>query len=106
MPGTEGHAGTDHGKSHGSPGPSDGGPFAEVNARMHDAMNVPPSGDVDLDFARGMVPHHEGAVEMARIELREGKDPEMRRLAEQVVSSQKAEIATMKAWIAKREPSR
>ncbi len=79
------------------------GPFTEANARMHRAMAVPPTGDVDLDFARSMVPHHEGAVEMARIQLREGKDPEMRRLAEQVVSSQEAEIATMKAWIAERQ---
>jgi uncharacterized protein (DUF305 family) len=58
---------------------------------MHHAMAVPPSGDVDRDFAAGMLAHHVGAVEMAQVELRFGRDPEMRRLAEAIVAAQEEE---------------
>lgn len=89
------HQGMDHAK------PAD--PFAASMARMHEGMAVEPSGDVDLDFARGMVPHHQGAIDMARIELEKGTDPAMRRLAQSVVASQEAEVAGMRKWIAQRE---
>ena len=79
-------------------------PFAAVNARMHREMAVAPSGNVDVDFMRGMIPHHQGAVEMAEILLKEGKDPETRALAESIVKNQKAEIAMMKAWLEKHAP--
>lgn len=77
--------------------------FREANDRMHAAMTVPSSGDVDLDFARGMLPHHQGAVDMANIQLRHGTDPEMKSLAIKVVQTQKEEIRQMEEWIAKRE---
>jgi uncharacterized protein (DUF305 family) len=67
---------------------------------MHDMMR-PMSGDADRDFVAGMIPHHQGAVEMAKIELQYGKDPAMRRLATNIVKSQEKEIGEMKAWQAR-----
>jgi len=65
--------------------------------RMHDSMlRTPPSGNVDVDFLVQMIPHHEGAVEMARLYLIAGNDPLVRRLAEEIISGQQAEITAMK----------
>ena len=67
--------------------------------RMHKDMHVTYTGDTDTDFARGMVPHHQGAVDMAEVVLKHGKDEEVRKLAEWILASQKQEIAWMKRWI-------
>jgi uncharacterized protein (DUF305 family) len=72
-----------------------------ANEGMHKAMAVEMTGDVDVDFVRGMIPHHQGAVDMAKIVLQYGKDPEIRKLAEQVVAAQETEIAFMNAWLEK-----
>jgi len=67
-------------------------------ARMHeDMLRAPPTGDADRDFLATMIPHHEGAVEMARLLLIHGKDPLVRRLAEDIIAGQQAEIEAMKA---------
>jgi uncharacterized protein (DUF305 family) len=75
--------------------------FAKVNAAMHTAMDIEYSGNADVDFAKGMIPHHQGAVEMAKIELEFGKDPELRKLAEDIIKAQETEIAFMNAWLEK-----
>lgn len=75
--------------------------FAEANAKMHGDMALEYTGDTDVDFVRGMIPHHQGAIDMAKIELQYGKDPEIRKLAEEVIKAQEGEIAMMKEWLAK-----
>lgn len=66
------------------------------------SMVMPSTGDPDTDFLRGMIPHHEGAVEMARAEIANGTDPKIREMAEEVIRTQQAEITTMRAWLAER----
>nr|WP_292837967.1 DUF305 domain-containing protein [Mesorhizobium sp.] len=68
--------------------------------KMHaDMMGTAYTGDADADFVRGMIPHHQGAIDMARIVLEHGKDPEIRKLAEAVVTAQEAEIKEMQDWL-------
>jgi uncharacterized protein (DUF305 family) len=69
---------------------------------MHAAMNIAFTGDADADFVRGMIPHHQGAVEMAKVVLAFGKDPAVRKLAEEIVKAQETEIALMQSWLKQR----
>lgn len=75
--------------------------FEDANAKMHEGMTMPMTGNTDVDFAKGMIPHHQGAIDMAKIELQYGKDPELRKLAEEIIKAQEGEIAFLKAWLAK-----
>ncbi len=85
--------------------PSDTPAVAEykaAHARMMRAMDLPYSGDPDVDFRTHMIPHHAGAIDMARVALRHAKDPWTRQLAESVIYEQQREIAEMQGWLSRR----
>jgi uncharacterized protein (DUF305 family) len=67
---------------------------------MHQSMMQSFTGDADVDFVQGIIPHHQGAIDIAKIELRYGKDPEIKKLAEDIIKAQEGEIAAMNAWLA------
>ena len=75
--------------------------FAEANAKMHKDMAITFTGNADKDFVSGMIAHHQGAIDMAKVELEYGKDPEIRKLAETIIAAQEGEIKQMKTWLAK-----
>ena len=68
---------------------------------QQDMATTPMTGNADRDFVSMMVPHHQGAIDMARIELQYGKDPVLRRMATDIVAAQQKEIAEMRHWQAK-----
>ena len=75
--------------------------YMEANAAMHHGMAIEFTGDADVDFARGMIPHHQGAIDMAKVVLEHGKDPELRKLAEDIIAAQESEIAFLREWLEK-----
>jgi uncharacterized protein (DUF305 family) len=76
--------------------------YAEANMRMHRDMNITLTGDADQDFLNGMIPHHQGAIDMAKVVLAHGKDPRVKKLAQEIIKAQEKEIALMKSWLAKK----
>jgi hypothetical protein len=64
--------------------------------KMMDDMSIKPTGDVDKDFVAMMVPHHQGAIDMAQAELRYGHNEQLRRIAQEIVVEQQQEIVAMR----------
>jgi uncharacterized protein (DUF305 family) len=97
--------GSHGGMSQGMQPKGDTGPsslaFQGINMKMHGAMDIAFTGNADVDFVKGMIPHHAGAVEMAKTVLAFGKDPEVRKLAEEIIKAQESEIALMQGWLNK-----
>ena len=89
---------------------SDEAPFLAENdtamIKMMDGMSVTPSGDVDRDFVAMMVPHHQGAIDMAQAELRYGHNEQLRRIAQEIVVEQQQEIVAMRVALGQPLPPR
>jgi uncharacterized protein (DUF305 family) len=79
--------------------PEQGGNYYSATAvamnRMMAAMHSDPSGNIDRDFVAMMVPHHQGAIDMAVAELRYGRNPQLKRIAQEIIVDQQQEIAAM-----------
>ena len=73
--------------------------FQGINMKMHEAMNITFTGNADVDFVKGMIPHHQGAIDMAKTVVAFGKNPEVRKLAEEIIKAQESEIALMNEWL-------
>jgi uncharacterized protein (DUF305 family) len=97
-----GMAGSTSPQPKGDTGPSSQG-FHAANLKMHGAMDIAFTGRADVDFIKGMIPHHQGAIDMAKVEIAFGKDPEVKKLAESIIKAQETEIAQMQAWLKKNE---
>ena len=78
--------------------------YIDANAKMHAAMAIDFTGNADVDFVRGMIGHHQGAIDMAKIVLENGADPEVRQLAQNVIAAQTAEIDWMRKWLETNAP--
>lgn len=87
-------------------GATDGSMMAAMEKMSKDMAAAPMTGDADQDFVAMMIPHHQGAIDMAKYELAHGKDPATRKLARDIVAAQEREIAGMKAWQAKHPAGR
>jgi uncharacterized protein (DUF305 family) len=75
--------------------------FKAADMQMMHNMSVPYTGNPDMDFRTHMIPHHQGAVEMAKVALKHAKDPETKRMAQKIIDDQEQEIAEMQGWLKK-----
>jgi len=78
----------------------------ESMEEMHtEMMSVASSGNSDVDFVRLMLPHHQAAIDMAKAQLLNGTDPQMRRLAQEIITDQQSEIELMRLWLKQHSPT-
>jgi uncharacterized protein (DUF305 family) len=75
--------------------------FEAANQTMMRNMAVPLTGNTDRDFVVSMIPHHQGAIDMAKVELAHGTDPAMKQMAQAIIAAQTDEIRILKDWLAK-----
>lgn len=93
--------------AHGGHGTTNDAPSSQqaymkgMDAMHSEMMEGLQSSDPDIAFAKGMIAHHRGAIDMAKTELQYGKDPELRKLAQEIINAQQPEIDRMEAWLKK-----
>jgi uncharacterized protein (DUF305 family) len=75
--------------------------FGHAHHQMMMDMDIEATGDADKDFVRMMIPHHQGAIDMAKVEIQYGKDEKLKAMAREIIAAQEKEIAEMKEWLAK-----
>lgn len=75
--------------------------YRQANETMHRNMDIAFSGNSDVDFVRSMIPHHQGAIDMAKVALQHAKDEQIRKWATDVIREQEREIAEMQTWLKK-----
>jgi len=75
--------------------------YMESMSKMDKAMPKDMTGDADVDFARMMIPHHQGASDMAKVLLEHGKDPMLREMAQKMIKDQGSEITMLQDWLKK-----
>ena len=78
-------------------------PFKKSMDKMHKNMMMKSSGNIDIDFLKGMIPHHQGAIDMSEELIKKTKDPELKAFAEKIIKDQKAEIKQMQDFLKKRD---
>lgn len=77
--------------------------YREASAQMHQAMSINYTGDADIDFLRGMIAHHEGALAMAKVAVEHGEARDVRNLADEIIAAQESEIVRMRILLARHE---
>jgi uncharacterized protein (DUF305 family) len=87
--------------SHETVSSSDDGFIAAHEKMMENMHKLKPTGNADNDFAAQMIPHHQAAIDMAKVELEHGKDPVLRKMAEDIIKAQEEEIKTLQEWQSK-----
>lgn len=80
--------------------------YAQGNMDMHKGMDIVFTGDADIDFLRGMIPHHQGAVDMARVQLKYGSHPQLKRMTREIIRAQELEIRQMTSLLKQLEANK
>jgi uncharacterized protein (DUF305 family) len=86
--------------SEGASSPAATGYMKAMDAMDETMADIEYTGDPDVDFALGMIPHHQAAIDMAKVQLQYGKDPEIRKLSQDIIAAQEREIGQLKTWLA------
>ncbi|WP_082783571.1 DUF305 domain-containing protein [Snodgrassella sp. CFCC 13594] len=77
--------------------------YQQAMSKMHQSMDIDYSGNADIDFAKGMIPHHQAAIDMAKTQLKYGKDARLRAMSKDIIKAQTHEIQILESWLKQHE---